>query len=137
MLLGNCAVLAQNWNCFLSYILDFCLNNFCLEKPRILKKIFFDKIHSRIFKNGLTYKFCTILEWNKCQQFADFIKFVKFWFSFTQMCKTFVQFFLDQTLDTYDFMFFKQNINSCKIWLLFMDLFEQKHCTNNITNNIS
>ena len=39
-------------------------------------KYFFDRSCSRIHKNWLTHKFFTTLEWDKCQQFVDFIKFV-------------------------------------------------------------
>ena len=66
---------------------------FFLKKHRILRNLFFDKIFPRIHKNELTYKLCTILEWDKCQQFADIIKFVGFWFLSIQSCKTFVSFF--------------------------------------------
>ena len=76
----------------------FCLNYFCLEKWGILKNLLFDKIRSRIQKNELTYKFYTILEWDKYQQFADLIKFLVFWFALSQMWKTFVLFFMHQTL---------------------------------------
>ena len=86
------------WTIFCHLFLIFCLNYFCLEKWGILKNLFFDKIRSRIHKNELTYKFYAILEWDKYQQFADFIKFVFYWFDLTWSCKTFVHFFLDQTL---------------------------------------
>ena len=72
---------------------------FCLENRGILRNLLFDKIHSRIHKNGLTNKFYTILEWDKYQQFADFIKFLVFWFALSQLWKTFVPFFMNQTLD--------------------------------------
>ena len=71
---------------------------FCFEKHGILWKLFFDKICSRIHKNKFTCKFCTILEWDKCQSFADFVKFVVFWFVLTQLYKTSVKVFLDRTL---------------------------------------
>ena len=74
---------------------------FSCEKTRSFEKIFFDKICSRIHKNELIYKLCTILEWDKCQQLADFIKFVTFWFLYMQLYKTFVQFFFNQTLGFY------------------------------------
>ena len=100
VVLGNCAVLEQNMNHFLSSVCDFCLQIYFLKKRGILRKFFFDKICSRIHKNELIYKLCTILEWDKYQQFADFIKFLVFWFALTQSCKTFVRFFMDQTLHT-------------------------------------
>ena len=50
------------------------------------------------YSSDFTYKFCTILEWNKYQQSADFIKFLVFWFTFSQLWKIFVQVFLNQTL---------------------------------------
>ena len=91
----------QNWNPFLSTFLIFVWMVFSLKKHRILRNLFFDKIFPRIHKNELTYKLCTILEWDKCQQFADFIKFGFFRFSLTQLCKTFVQFFMNKTLESF------------------------------------
>ena len=38
------------------------------------------------------------MEWDKYQQFVDFINFGVFSFSLTQLCKTFVQFFMNKTL---------------------------------------
>ena len=96
--LGN----MQFWNKFQCIFIIFSwfhLDNFLFWKNRgILRIFFFDTICPRIHKNGPTCKLCTILEWDKCQQFADFIKFVVFWFALTQSCKTFVSFFMDQTL---------------------------------------
>ena len=88
--------------------LIFCLNYFCLEKWGILKNLLFDKNRSRIHKNELAYKFYTILEWDKYQQFPDLIKFLVFWFALSQMWKTFVPFFMHQTLYTI------VNSDSCK-----------------------
>ena len=99
--LGN----MQFWNKFQCIFIIFSwfhLDNFLFWKNRgILRIFFFDTICPRIHKNGPTCKLCTILEWDKCQQFADFIKFVVFWFALTQSCKTFVSFFMDQTLCIY------------------------------------
>ena len=96
--LGN----MQFWNKFQCIFIIFSwfhLDNFLFWKNRgILRIFFFDTICPRIHKNEPTCKLCTILEWDKCQQFADFIKFVVFWFALTQSCKTFVSFFMDQTL---------------------------------------
>ena len=38
---------------------------------------------------------------DKCQHFADFIKFGDFRFGVTQLCKTFVPFFMNKTLHKY------------------------------------
>ena len=95
---GNWAALEQNLDHFLSFVLVFCLNNFHFEKTQNFEKFILCQNFSRIHKNELTYKLCTILEWDKCQQFADFIKFGVFRFSLTQLCKTFVQFFMNKTL---------------------------------------
>ena len=84
-----CAVLEKNLNHFLSSIFEFFLYKFSMEKQGILRNSFFDKILSRILKDGLIYKLCTILEWDKYQQFADFIIFVLFWFALTQLCNFF------------------------------------------------
>ena len=79
--------------------LDFCLNVFfSFKNAEFWEIFFFNKIFPIIYKNDLKYKLCTILEWDKWQQFAVFIKFLIFWFVLTQSCKTFVSFFLDQTL---------------------------------------
>ena len=74
--------------------------SFFMKKHGILKNLTFDKNCSRIYKNWLTYKFCTISEWDKCQQFSDFIKFIIVWFVLTKSCKKCVLVFLDQTLYT-------------------------------------
>ena len=83
----------QSWNPFLSTFFIFVWMVFFLKKHRILRNLFFDKIFPRIHKNELTYNLCTILEWDKCQQFAVFIEFLIFWFVLTQSCKKFVSFF--------------------------------------------
>ena len=98
MLWANSPVLEQNLKPFLSSILDFLLNKFFSKKRGILRNSSFDKICSRIHKNELTYKLCTILEWDKYQQFADFIKFGVFWSALILLWKTFVQFFLNKTI---------------------------------------
>ena len=77
---------------------QFSFEYIFFKKHEFLENFYFDKICSKIHKNELKYKLCTILEWDKCQQFADFIKFWVFRFALTQMCKTFVPFFMNQTL---------------------------------------
>ena len=79
----------------------FCLNNFSIKKREILINLIFDKICPRNYKTKLTYKLYPILGLNRCQQLADLIKTVFFWFVLTQPSKIFVQFFLDQTLLSY------------------------------------
>ena len=101
MVWASCAVFEQNLNHFLSSILNFLLNTFFLKKREFLENFYFDKICSKIHKNELKYKLCTILEWDKCQQFADLIKFGIYRFSLTQLCKTFVPFFMNKTLHKY------------------------------------
>ena len=107
MIFGNCAVLEQNLNHFLSSILFFCLNNFTFVKDmEFWKIIFWKNKNSRIHKKDLPYKLCTILEWDKWKQYADYIKLLIFWFVSTQSCKTSFKFFLDQTLCLTRYFFF-------------------------------
>ena len=80
------------------YFWFFAWISFFLEKRRILRNLHFDKIRSRISKNGLAYKLFTILELDEYQQFADYIKFLDFWFALSHLWKTFVPFFMNQTL---------------------------------------
>ena len=71
---------------------------FVWKNEEFWKIYFLTKFVPESIKNELTYKFYTILEWDKCQQFADFIKFLVFWFALSQMWKTFVPFFMHHTL---------------------------------------
>ena len=98
MLLWNFVILEKTQTNIYHPFFIFVWMSVFLKNCGILRKYFFCKSCARIHKNGLTHKFCTILEWDKCQQFADFIKCSFFSFTCVQMCKTSLQFFLDQTL---------------------------------------
>ena len=90
-------VILQFWNkiriIFCRLFLCFVWIIFFLKKHRILINLFFEKVFSRIHKNELTNKLCTILEWDKRQQYADFIKFSILWFILMQSYRTFFNFF--------------------------------------------
>ena len=47
---------------------------------------------------------------DKYQQFADFIKFLFFWFALSQMWKTFVSFFMHQTLSSHGTTYFSKKL---------------------------
>ena len=68
----------------ISWFIELWMNTNPNTNCGIFGNSFFAKSCPRIHKNGLTHKLCTILEWDKCQQFADFIKFVVFGFLLTQ-----------------------------------------------------
>ena len=92
IILGNLGKLCS-FGTILSHLFLIFVWFWKIAESWFLRNLFFDNIYSRIDKNELTYKLCTILEWDKCQQFAVFYKFLIFWFVLTQSCKTFVSFF--------------------------------------------
>ena len=100
-------------NLFLIFVSTF----FCLENRSILRNVLFDKICSRIHKNELTYKFYTILEWDKYQQFADFIKFLFFLFCIvTDVENICAVFYASDSTFFWSFFQIPQSCKLCSSW---------------------